>query len=243
MRTLARIGIGAVLVAGLGSIAVSAAATRPKLREIPKNYLLSGLPAPAPRVMGTLTPLRVGATYQASQLPLAMRMSPPGGGWTGAQWKSARLGFRGGGAPFFGWVAVGRGGTQYGVSPYGLIVIMSAYARTPSAAATVASLRKRGHGVTLRATSTAKVGGFSGIQFDGQVVGRSHVFVPFSPSPVNHFQDAYFLDQGEAFRIIVLNVRGKTVVVFLESAGLPAQQFPAFLTKANQLLETLRFPG
>jgi hypothetical protein len=60
---------------------------------------------------------------------------------------------------------------------------------------------------------------------------------------VNHSQDAHFLGQGEVFRVIVLNVRGKTVVVFVESGGLPAEQFPAFLTKADRILETVRFPG
>jgi hypothetical protein len=241
MRTLAQIGLFAILVAGLGSLAVSATATTPKLREIPKSYLLSGLPAPAARVMGALRPLRAGVTYQASQVPLALRVTPPDGSWTGAQWRSALLGFRGGGPPFFGWAAIGKGGTRYGEPPRGLIVIMTAYARTPSVAKTVARLRTRGHWATYGATSPVKVAGFAGLQLDGQVAaGRIHVFAPFSDT--NHFQDAFYVGGSELFRVIVLNVRGKAVVVFIDSVALPADQFPAFLTKASQILNTLRLP-
>jgi len=42
--------------------------------------------------------------------------------------------------------------------------------------------------------------------------------------------------------VIVLNVRGKTVVIYIENVALPANQFPAFLTKANRILGSLRFP-
>ena len=41
--------------------------------------------------------------------------------------------------------------------------IMTAYAATPSVAATVSGLRTRGHGATYQPTSAVKVGGFSGI--------------------------------------------------------------------------------
>ena len=244
MRALVRICTLVVLVACLGVSAVSAATTTSKTREIPVSYLLRGLPPPAPQVLGSLTPLRAGVTYQASAFPLPLRVRPFDGSWGGAQWKSELLGFRGGGRPYFGWVAIGSGnGEGYAGRPAGLIVIMTAYARTPSVASTVANLRTRGHGATYEATSSAKVAGFSGVQFDGQVVGQSHVFIPFSPPPVNHFQDAHFLGQGEVFRVTVLNVRGKTVVVFVESGELPAEQFPAFLTKADRILETVRFPA
>lgn len=235
MRALLRTALFAGLFAGLGLLAVSATATTPTSREIPKSYLLSGLPPPASRVVGTLTPLRAGVTYRASAFPLALRLTPPDGSWGGAQWKSERLGFRGGGRPYFGWVAVGK--------TRGMIVIETAYARTPSLASVVANLRTRGHGATLEQTSPAKLAGFSGIQFDGEVVGRNHVFVPFSPPPANHFQDAYFLDQGETFRVIVLNVRGKVVVVFVESGELSPEQFPAFLTQADRILAKVRFTG
>ena len=70
------------------------------------------------------------------------------------------------------------------------------------------------------------------------------MFVPFTPktggaSPPDHFR----LEQGEAFRLIVLDVRGKRVVLSFENFTLPAEQFPAFLSSANRLLKTLEFPA
>jgi hypothetical protein len=90
-----------------------------------------------------------------------------------------------------------------------------------------------------------KIGGFAGTQFDGSVGGQGHVFIPFSPPQhvAAFYADAFAFDPGEAFRILVLNVRGKTVVVFLESAALPPERFPAFLTTADEILGSLRFAG
>ena len=69
-----------------------------------------------------------------------------------------------------------------------------------------------------------------------------HSFVPFTPkthgaSP----SDSWHIDKGEAFRFVVLSVKGKTVVVFEESFGLAADQFPTFLRDANRVLASLRF--
>ncbi len=58
MRQRACIGLLAVLVAGLSSLAASAAATTPKLPDMPQSYIFT----PA----GKLTTLRAGVTYQAS---------------------------------------------------------------------------------------------------------------------------------------------------------------------------------
>ena len=193
--------------------------------------------------------LIAGATYQAtSQFPIALRVTPPDGSWSGAQWKTARLTGDRGGPPFFGWAAFQQGSPK--LAPKGIVVIMTAYAGTPSVAATVSGLRTRGHGATYQATSTVKVGGFSGIQFDGQVVTK-HIFVPFSPPSSGGGAypgklDAYEVAHNQAggtFRVIVVNVRGKTVVVYLDSAALSSDQFPAFLTKATDILKSLRFPG
>jgi hypothetical protein len=57
------------------------------------------------------------------------------------------------------------------------------------------------------------------------------------------YPDSYGMGQGEVFRIIALNVRGKTVVVNIENANLPADQFPDFLVAADTLLKTLKFPA
>jgi len=39
------------------------------------------------------------------------------------------------------------------------------------------------------------------------------------------------------------HVRGKTIAVHLENAEVPADEFPAFLTRADTLLKTLKFAG
>ena len=44
-----------------------------------------------------------------------------------------------------------------------------------------------------------RIAGFSGTQFDGQVVEESHVFVPFTPPAhvARFYPDAFKLDQGQ----------------------------------------------
>jgi len=229
-----------LLMSIVASISVGSA-----LASSPQQLPAANLQAPA----GYASMLSPGVTYEATSLfPIALRATPPDGSWSGAQWKTARLTGGRGGAPFYGWVAFQQGSPK--LRPRGIVVVMTAYASTPSVAATVAGLRTRGHGATYQANATVKVGGFSGIQFDGQVVTK-HIFVPFSP-PSNGGgaypgkSDAYEVahnQAGGAFRVIVLNVRGKTVVVYLDSAALPTDQFPSFLSKADQILKTLSFPG
>jgi len=43
--------------------------------------------------------------------------------------------------------------------------------------------------------------------------------------------------------VIVLNVRGKTVVIYIENVGLAPDRFPTFLSQAEEILQSLRFPG
>ena len=86
---------------------------------------------------GHMTKLGSGVAYQASEFPVALRVTPPEGSWAGSQWKSAALNKV---APFYGWAAVGQGGTNPKIGPNGFIVITTAYDKTPSVAATVASL-------------------------------------------------------------------------------------------------------
>jgi hypothetical protein len=106
-------------------------------------------------------------------------------------------------------------------------------------------LPKSGHGATYEPTTTVKVAGFSGLRFDGRLVGPEHVFVPFSPpsNAAGGKADAIVEDGvGHAFRLIVLNVRGKTVVVFIGSLVMSADQFTTFLPEADGVLKSLKFP-
>jgi hypothetical protein len=186
---------------------------------------------------GKLAPIKAGVSYQASSFPLALRVTPPDGTWASAQWKTSSHG-----QPAFGWVAFGHPPLDY---PLGSIEIETAFGPTPSVAAALARLRSAGGGATFEKTTRVRIAGYPGWQIDGNVFGRfGHVFVPFTPrtggaSPPDHYQ----MLKGETFRVIVLDVRGKRVVVFLESFKLTPEQFAAFLPEANQILKSLKFPG
>jgi hypothetical protein len=251
VRAPSRTTILAILVAGIGSLTAAAAAAEPPDLSV-SDLFTSG---------GHGTRLAAGVTYQASEFPLALRVTPPDGSWAGAQWKAnlfspeeiqqRHLTCSTSPAvcrpPYYGWASVGQGGTSPKIGPRGVIIIMTGYARTPSVAATVESLRTRGRGATYQPTAPVKLAGFSGIQFDGQLVGTSHQFIPFSP-PTHKaaaFADAIEVEgTGHAFRFIVLNVRGKTVVVAIaQFSWMSADQYAAFLPKADRILKSLRFPG
>jgi hypothetical protein len=196
---------------------------------------------------GGSTPLRSRVTYQAIRFPIAIRLTPPNASWLGAQWETGSIGCHAtarttGRPPHFGWVALDQGPTT--APPQGVIEIMTAYGRTPSVAATINALRTRGQGATYEATSPVKLAGFAGSQFDGQVIGKIHNFFPFTPRSHSaaYHADAQTFNQGDVFRMIALNVRGKTVMVEMNAAGLPADKFPAFLARAEQILKSLRFP-
>jgi hypothetical protein len=212
---------------------VTAAANGPP-RELFRNAFLT----PA----GHVAKLTAGVTYKASDFPLPVRVTSPDGSWGGAQWKSdsSYQHMKSTVAPFYGWVTFEQHDTQ---AAQGAITIMTPYGSTPTVAAMVAGLRTRGHGATYKATSPVKLGGYSGVQFDGKVVGKEHVFIPFSPKSTvaKWYPDNYGMEHGAVFRIIALSVRGKTVVVCIENARLPADQFSDFLTRAATLLQTLKF--
>jgi hypothetical protein len=234
-------------------LAGSGYATSSTLPDLTESYIFS----PA----GKLTALRAGATYQASKLPLTFRVTPPDGGWAGAQWKAntftsdeiehRHLTCASSPAvckpPYYGWVALARGAGGAAGPPRALILVMTSYSRTPSVRSAVAALH-RGHGVTYEPAARVKLAGLQGVQFDGQTLGAHHLFIPFSP-PSHGAAGAGAGDliavdgPGHPFRFVVLNVRGQTVVVFLGSLVLSPSEFATFLPDADHILATLRFPG
>jgi hypothetical protein len=251
MRTTICISIVAVVVLGVTMTVAVAGASSAAPPELVVSDLFTG--------PGHMTKLRAGVAYQASQLPVALRVTPPDGTWSGAQWKANKFSPEEierrhltcstspavCAPPYFGWAAVGLDGTVATRAPRGLILIMTSYERTRSVAATVGSLRTRGRGATYGPSTPATVAGYSGVQFGGEIVGPKHIFVPFSPrtTKATGFADAIEMDgPGHAFRFIVLDVRGKTVVIHIGSIVLSTDQFPRFLEKAERVLESLRFP-
>ena len=73
---------------------------------------------------------------------------------------------------------------------------------------TVRSLRTRGHGVIYGAVSPVMLAGFSGSQFDGEVVGKEHAFIPFTVTSnvARYYGDATYIEKGQLFRIMVVKV-------------------------------------
>ncbi|HEY1366270.1 MAG TPA: hypothetical protein VGF23_04120 [Gaiellaceae bacterium] len=179
-------------------------------------------------------PLRAHVTYRASTFPLQLRVTPADGTWGGAQWRSTSHG-----KPAFGGALLARPPLD---APRGDVVIETAYGPTPSVTATIARLRTGGSGTTYEEPRPVRIAGYSGMQFDGEVWGKwGHPVIPFSP--VTHGAsppDAMFLKKGEVFRLVALDVKGKTVVLLFENWKLPADQFPAFLDSAGRLLGSLR---
>jgi hypothetical protein len=232
-RTILVAALAGACLAALGVTATSSYSAR-QASGSPIDLPVSNLNTPA----GTLTKLRAQAAYQATGFPIAVRITPPDTSWGGSQWKTSSRG-----KPAFGWAGVGQGPLD---KPRGLIEIETAFGATLSVPAILARFRSAGGGATFGPTKRITLAGFPGWQIDGKVFGRfGHVFVPFTPrtggaSP----PDSYRLDPGEAFRLIVLDVRGRRVVLIIDSFGLPAEQFPAFLRgAASKLLKSLQFPG
>lgn len=186
--------------------------------------------------------LQAGVTYQANRSfpTVPLRFRPPDGSWSGSQWKTTSWKKK---PPFFGWVRIGQGSNS-GAPPLGEISIVTSQQRTRSASSIVNWLRTRGHGAEYGPVSPAKLAGYAVTEFDATIVGKEHVFLAFSHPTGSSipYGDSFFLDKGSLVRIIVLNIRGHAVVIYIEKAGLTADQFPAFLTRADAILKTLKFP-
>jgi len=181
--------------------------------------------------------LKAQQTYAARTFPIRIAVTAPDSSWAGAQYDLTSHG-----RPAFGWVVLGHPGPK---GQLGEIDVETAFDGTPSVAAILARLRSAGGGATYGQTRRVTVAGRRAWQIDGRAFGRfGHVFVPFTPktggaSPPDNLR----IDQGERFRLIVLDVRGKRVVIFLVCFALPPEQFPAFLDSARPLLASLRFPA
>ena len=224
-RTILRVGGGSFACALAGLVVGAAGAASPQLPTIPN-------PGVNPKRLVS------GSVYRAHLFPLPLRVKIPAGAWVGAQWTSQTAKA----PPAFGWVEFGQPPPN---EAKGLLQIMTSYTKTTPVAATLQSLRMRGVGASYQPTRSVTVAGMHGSQFDGQVTGaKGHNFIPFTPPnqagnslPKDHFS----MDKGEVFRITVLSIRGKTVVIAEENFGLPPAQFPDFLASADALLNSLRF--
>jgi len=199
-----------------------------------------------------------GVTYEARTFPIAIRIRPPDSLWGGVQLHSGRFGFvqllhrKAGSTPLNG---------------RGNITFETASGRTPSVAATLRNLLSTPQIDAGRVTAV-RVGGFSGKSFDATITGTDRLppdppgisLAPFTTNRHCGFctktmngetLDHKWARKGQLFRIMVLGVRGRTVVVYLESTYNdsttrkypPDKTFPTFLPYAQKLLANVTFPG
>jgi hypothetical protein len=206
-----------------------------------------------------------GVTYTAKSFPLGVRIRPPDSLWEGVQLQSGKYRFvqllhlKSGSVAFHG---------------RGFLTLETSTGRTPSVATTIQHLRAN---PALKATpvTPARVAGYVGKEFDASVVGddlsklktcpgnqKCPAAVSLAPFLANghcgfcgdarfdprEAQDVKVARTGQVFRFIALKARGKTVVIYLESAtdntvkGFPGSAtFPSFVPFANKLLSSLRF--
>lgn len=202
-----------------------------------------------------------GSLYQANEFPLALRVRATDVHWRGVQYKSGT----------FRFVQLSHLRTGIvGVDGVGYITIEAGTGSTPSATTALRNLRATPH-VDQGTAKPIRVAGFAGKAFDASIVGtdippicktmRCARGVSFAPFTTNHHcgfctstmhgqtQDAKFAGTGQLFRIIVIDVRGKAVVVYLESTFAnqskfpPRTTFPTFLPHAQRMLANLAFPA
>lgn len=206
-------------------------------------------------------PLQRGVTYGASTFPLSLSLRPPDDRWQGVQLESGK----------FRFVQLGHLRTgnvpRHGV---GVMTIEASTGPTGTVAQTVARLHATPH-IEASSIKAVRVAGLAGQTFDATIVGTDNPpvckqiqctkgvsFAPFAPNHHCGFctntmkgetQDVKFAGTGQLFRITVIGVRGKTVVIYAESDFAlqprfpPAKTYPTFLPYAQQMLAALHFSG
>ena len=207
---------------------------------------------------GSTAALASGLTYRASLFPVAINFRSTDRLWQGAQYvrtagvhegqsrKGAKFAF----VTLLHTYAHNAQGkiTNWG---RGTITFEAGLAPTGSLKATMARLRVRLEDFqTVGKVSTVHVAGFSGLSYDGHLKdgARSfHRFVPFSSADgsvptTDSLKLVTTYGKGEAFRVIVVDVRGVTVFILVEGETAPADKFPVFLGFADRLLSTTAFP-
>ncbi|HXH96049.1 MAG TPA: hypothetical protein VNH40_02470, partial [Gaiellaceae bacterium] len=198
--------------------------------------------------------LQQGRTYTASRFAIRVRVQSPDALWGGGQIESGSYRFiqvnhlhATGTAPLTG---------------VGYITIESATVSTPSAAEAIKRLHATPH-IQAGPITPTRIAGFRGQAFDATITAEDRpgagglALVPFTTDRHCGYcaktlhgetKDVKVGKPGQRFRIIALNVRGKTVIVYLESIYAdqkkfpPAKLFPTFLPYAQKMLANLSFP-
>ena len=210
------------------------------------------------------TQLRPGSTYTASKFGVAVTFRAPDALWGGVQYES-------GSYRFVQLAHLHRAGTPP-LTGVGYITLESATAATPSAAKTLVNLRATPH-MSIGPTKAVTVAGLHGEMFDATITGSDlsgtcpgggacPKVISLAPFRINHHcgfcGDAKFdpretfdvkaAREGQLFRLIVLTVHHKVVVIYIESIYPdqkkfpPTKLFPTFLPAAQKMLAATSFP-
>jgi hypothetical protein len=233
----------AVLVAA--AVAGVAVATGPS--DLPNNH-----------ESGDGKALTSGVSYRASLFPVAINIRPTDQLWEGAQYlrtSGVHEGQSRKGAKFAFVQLLHKyaHNAQSKISNWGrgTITFEAGFAPTGSVQATMDRLRARLEDFqTVGEVSTVHIAGFSGLSYYGRLKDGTqsfHRFVPFSSSDgtnptTDSLKVATNFGKGEAFRIIVLDVRGTTIAIYVEGETAPVDKFAVFLGFANRLFSTMTFP-
>jgi hypothetical protein len=182
--------------------------------------------------------LKRGALYGASTFPLKLTARPPDALWLGGQTQAGTYRF---GVSQHKSLRNAQG--KVSVWGSGEVAVETGTGKTGSVAQVLKNLRSTPQ-ISVTAPVSVRVAGYGGQQFDATITGaepgeHGEAFVPFSgdPRPV---RDHMFVLKGEKLRIIVVGVRGKTVVIYEQpSMDRLEKTFPAFTGAAKRLLATL----
>jgi hypothetical protein len=175
-------------------------------------------------------PLAAHVAYGASLFSPHVLITPRDTGWNGRQYVDHS----------YDWFVVDGAG--------GGVAAVSAPSSRQSVAATVRILEtERANsadvGITISSRGTTTIAGRRAVTFEGVASGTyGHSFTPFSGRSTGAGEqrgDRNHYDHGKAFRIAVVDVRGKPVVFFIDSDAPTLDA--AFLSAAERLLAALRF--
>jgi len=182
--------------------------------------------------------LKRGTVYGASTFPLKLTARPPDALWLGGQTQASTFRF-----VVFQHKYLRNAQGKVSVWGSGEVAVETGTGKTGSVAQVLKNLRSTPQ-ISVTTPVSVHVAGYAGQQFDATVTGaepgeHGEAFVPFSGDP-RPGGDHMFVRKGEKLRIIVVGVRGKTVVIYEQPAfDHPEKTFPAFTSAAKRLLATV----
>jgi hypothetical protein len=199
------------------------------------------------------THLGRGKVYTANKFPVALRIHTPTPQWGGVQLESGKY-------RFIQLPHLRPPGTPP-LTGVGYITLESATTATPSVSRTLANLRATPK-FKASPTKATRIAALPAKMFNATVTAIDRPGaggLSINPFTVNHHcgfctktdhgetKDVKVGEPGQLFRIFVLRVHGRTVVIYVESTypgskkHPPSKTFPTFLPYAKEMLAHISF--